>query len=76
MKTAFETWHVVTPLDLCQNAPAFQFHCLQRYYQALLVTGVTLLTVVEVARLYLGYAGNLTEKVIPSSSLSAPLLDL
>lgn len=76
MKKAFEMWHVVTLLDLCQNVLAFQFHCLQGYYQALLVTGVALLTVVEVVRLYLGYAGNLREKVIQSSPLSASLLDL
>lgn len=74
MKTAFEVWLMVTPLDLCQNA--FQFHYLQGYYQALLVTGVALLTVVEVVRLYLGYAGNLREKVIQSSPVSASLIDL
>lgn len=55
---------MVTPLDLYQNGLAFQFHYLHGYYQALLVTGVALLTVVEVVRLYLGYAGNLREKVI------------
>lgn len=67
---------MVTPLDLCQNVFAFQFHYLQGYYQALLVTGVALLTVVEVVRLYLGYAGNLREKVIQSSPVSASLIDL
>ncbi|KAL6114810.1 uncharacterized protein ACO6RY_05487 [Pungitius sinensis] len=40
-----------------------KFHYLPGYYQALLVTGVTLLTFVEAARLYLGYVGNLQEKV-------------
>ncbi|XP_037338715.2 transmembrane protein 17A [Pungitius pungitius] len=40
-----------------------KFHYLPGYYQALLVTGVTLLTIVEAARLYLGYVGNLQEKV-------------
>lgn len=69
MKTAFEIWLMVTPLDLCQNVLAFQFHYLQGYYQALLITGVALLTVVEVVRLYLGYAGNLRKKVIQSSPL-------
>ncbi|CAL8327668.1 unnamed protein product [Arctogadus glacialis] len=33
------------------------------YYQALLVTGVILLTAIEAARLYLGWVGNLTEQV-------------
>ncbi|CAL8249047.1 unnamed protein product [Merluccius merluccius] len=33
------------------------------YYQALLVTGLILLTAIEATRLYLGYVGNLTEKV-------------
>lgn len=60
MKTAFEMWLMVTPL-------ACQFHYLQGYYQALLATGVALLTVVEVVRLYQGYVGNLREKVIQSS---------
>ncbi|XP_003975244.2 transmembrane protein 17A [Takifugu rubripes] len=40
-----------------------KFHYLPGYYQALLITGVVLLTVVEVVRLYLGYVGNLREKV-------------
>uniref|UniRef100_A0A672IHD9 Transmembrane protein 17A-like n=1 Tax=Salarias fasciatus TaxID=181472 RepID=A0A672IHD9_SALFA len=33
------------------------------YYQALLITGIVLLTLIEVIRLYLGYIGNLKEKV-------------
>ncbi|KAJ3603989.1 hypothetical protein NHX12_028730 [Muraenolepis orangiensis] len=33
------------------------------YYQGLLVTGLILLTSIEATRLYLGYVGNLTEKV-------------
>lgn len=41
-----------------------QFHHLPQYYQALLITGIVLLTVVEVVRLYLGFIGNLEEKVI------------
>ncbi|KAM4616307.1 transmembrane protein 17A [Polymixia lowei] len=40
-----------------------KFYHLPGYYQALLITGMILLTVVEVARLYLGYIGNLKEKV-------------
>lgn len=75
MKTAFEMWFIVTPLNLCQNVLASQFHYLEGYYQALLVTGVALLTVVEVVRLYLGYAGNLREKVIKSSPPSESLID-
>ncbi|KAF7205588.1 transmembrane protein 17A [Nothobranchius furzeri] len=40
-----------------------KFHHLAGYYQALLITGLVLVTVVEVIRLYLGYTGNLKEKV-------------
>ncbi|KAK5909531.1 hypothetical protein CesoFtcFv8_003453 [Champsocephalus esox] len=40
-----------------------KFYYLPGYYQALLITGVILLTVVEVVRLYLGYIGNLKEKL-------------
>ena len=43
-----------------------QFSYLAGYYQALLVTGVVLLTIFEVVRLHLGYIGNLTEKVADS----------
>ncbi|KAF0034228.1 hypothetical protein F2P81_014294 [Scophthalmus maximus] len=39
-----------------------KFYHLAGYYQALLITGMILLTVIEVARLYLGYIGNLKEK--------------
>ncbi|KAM3868470.1 transmembrane protein 17A [Diretmus argenteus] len=39
-----------------------KFHYLPGYYQGLLITGMILLTVIEVARLYLGYIGNLREK--------------
>lgn len=66
----------VTLLDLCQlqfKMLSFQFPYLPGYYQALLITGVVLLTVVEVVRLYLGYVGNLREKVIQSSFLSVSL---
>nr|XP_020453949.1 transmembrane protein 17A-like isoform X1 [Monopterus albus]XP_020453950.1 transmembrane protein 17A-like isoform X1 [Monopterus albus] len=40
-----------------------KFYYLLGYYQALLITGVILLTVTEAVRLYLGYIGNLEEKV-------------
>ncbi|KAM7415740.1 hypothetical protein PAMA_018007 [Pampus argenteus] len=40
-----------------------QFCYLPGYYQALLITGMILLTLIEVVRLYLGYIGNLKEKV-------------
>uniref|UniRef100_A0A3B4AL47 Transmembrane protein 17A n=1 Tax=Periophthalmus magnuspinnatus TaxID=409849 RepID=A0A3B4AL47_9GOBI len=40
-----------------------KFEFLPGYYQWLLVTGIVLLTVVEVLRVYLGYTGNLKEKV-------------
>uniref|UniRef100_A0A673CNL2 Zgc:112294 n=1 Tax=Sphaeramia orbicularis TaxID=375764 RepID=A0A673CNL2_9TELE len=40
-----------------------KFSCLAGYYQALLITGIILLTVIEVVRTYLGYVGNLKERV-------------
>ncbi|XP_062399841.1 transmembrane protein 17A [Sardina pilchardus] len=40
-----------------------KFAMLPTYYQCLLVTGVVLLTVFEIMRIYLGYVGNLEEKV-------------
>ncbi|KAM6930981.1 transmembrane protein 17A [Xenentodon cancila] len=40
-----------------------KFHHLAGYYQALLITGLVLVTIIEVIRLYLGYIGNLKEKV-------------
>uniref|UniRef100_H3DDT2 Zgc:112294 n=1 Tax=Tetraodon nigroviridis TaxID=99883 RepID=H3DDT2_TETNG len=54
----FPCWWIST---VCMLELKFQY--LYGYYQALLVTGLTLLTVVEVVRLYLGYVGNLGEKV-------------
>nr|XP_046204698.1 transmembrane protein 17A isoform X3 [Oncorhynchus gorbuscha] len=47
-------------------------YSLPGYYQALLVTGVVLLTICEITRLYLGYIGNLKEK---SLSLCSSLCD-
>ncbi|XP_061760708.1 transmembrane protein 17A [Nerophis ophidion] len=40
-----------------------KYQYLPAYYQGLLITGVVLLTLVEGLRLYLGYLGNLSEKV-------------
>nr|XP_057926700.1 transmembrane protein 17A [Doryrhamphus excisus] len=40
-----------------------KFDFLPAYYQGLLITGVVLLTLIEALRLYLGYVGNLKEKV-------------
>ncbi|KAF6735381.1 Transmembrane protein 17A [Oryzias melastigma] len=40
-----------------------KFYHLAGYYQALLITGLVLVTIIEVIRLYLGYVGNLEEKV-------------
>lgn len=48
----------------------FQFYYLPGYYQALLVTGMILLTVIEVVRIYLGYIGNLKERVIQTNIVS------
>ncbi|XP_053556463.1 transmembrane protein 17B-like [Bombina bombina] len=40
-----------------------KFHLLSSYYKFLLVTALVVLMVVEILRLYLGYIGNLHEKV-------------
>ncbi|XP_056312822.1 transmembrane protein 17A [Danio aesculapii] len=40
-----------------------KFSHLPLYYQCLLVTGMVLISIFEVLRMYLGYAGNLKEKV-------------
>ncbi|XP_054630182.1 transmembrane protein 17A isoform X4 [Dunckerocampus dactyliophorus] len=40
-----------------------KYEFLPAYYQGLLITGVVLLTLIEVLRLYLGYVGNLEEKL-------------
>ncbi|KAJ7993693.1 hypothetical protein DPEC_G00257320 [Dallia pectoralis] len=40
-----------------------KFYYLPGYYQGLLVTGIVLLTLCEITRLYLGYIGNLKETV-------------
>ncbi|XP_030647599.1 transmembrane protein 17A [Chanos chanos] len=54
----FPFWWIseVVMLDL-------KFSVLPGYYQCLLVTGMVLLTVFEVLRVYLGFVGNLKEKV-------------
>ncbi|XP_063050270.1 transmembrane protein 17A [Engraulis encrasicolus] len=40
-----------------------KFPLLPAYYQSLMITGVVLLTIFEILRIYLGYVGNLEEKV-------------
>ncbi|XP_048849058.1 transmembrane protein 17A [Brienomyrus brachyistius] len=40
-----------------------KFSVLPGYYQGILVTGVVLITAFEALRLYLGYVGNLNEKI-------------
>ncbi|XP_018426244.1 PREDICTED: transmembrane protein 17B-like [Nanorana parkeri] len=40
-----------------------KYFLLTCYYQFLLITAVTIITLIEVLRLYLGYIGNLNEKV-------------
>lgn len=47
-----------------------QYYYLPGYYQALLITGLVLVTLIEVIRLYLGYIGNLKEKVIQTQIYS------
>lgn len=47
--------------------PLLQYSLLPRYYQLLLLAAFLILTLTEGARLYLGYIGNLQEKVrVPS----------
>ncbi|GIY44703.1 transmembrane protein 17B [Caerostris darwini] len=41
----------------------YKFYDLSQLYQILLTTIIVLMIVVEISRLYLGYVGNLTEKV-------------
>uniref|UniRef100_A0A8C1R0U3 Zgc:112294 n=1 Tax=Cyprinus carpio TaxID=7962 RepID=A0A8C1R0U3_CYPCA len=45
------------------NANDSTFSYLPAYYQCLLVTGLVLISIFEVLRVYLGYVGNLKEKV-------------
>ncbi|MBN3315688.1 TM17A protein, partial [Atractosteus spatula] len=54
----FPVWWVSEVLML-----ELKFYLLPSYYQFLLVTGMVLFTVSECLRLYLGYVGNLKEKV-------------
>lgn len=50
-------------------APLLQYHLLPRHYQFLLVAAFLILSLAEGSRLYLGYVGNLQEKV---SAVSLP----
>lgn len=49
--------------------PLSQYHLLPWHYQFLLVTAFLILSLAEGSRLYLGYVGNLQEKV---SAISLP----
>ena len=46
----------------------FQFSQLSTLYQIVLISVYIVMTLVEVIRLYIGYVGNLMEKVIASDS--------
>ncbi|KAM6247161.1 transmembrane protein 17B-like [Porphyrio hochstetteri] len=48
---------------LDEAVPPLQFHLLPWHYQFLLVTAFLILSLAEGSRLYLGYVGNLQEKV-------------
>ena len=48
---------------LGQGCALFQYHLLPQHYQVLLVTAFLILSLAEGSRLYLGYVGNLQEKV-------------
>lgn len=54
---------------LGQGCALLQYHLLPRHYQFLLVTAFLILSLAEGSRLYLGYVGNLQEKV---SAISLP----
>lgn len=59
-------WIQVLVLDykLCCLACYFhQYPALSDYYKIILVTILILMTLIEAIRLYLGYAGNLQQKV-------------
>lgn len=47
----------------CCHCHPFQYPALPDYYKFILVTVLILMTLIEAIRLYLGYAGNLQEKV-------------
>lgn len=46
-----------------EPVPLFQYHLLPQHYQFLLVAAFIILSLAEGSRLYLGYVGNLQEKV-------------
>lgn len=50
-------------LDSDKAVPSLQYHLLPWHYQFLLVTAFLILSLAEASRLYLGYLGNLQEKV-------------
>lgn len=50
-------------LDWDKAVPLLQYHLLPWHYQFLLVTAFLILSLAEGSRLYLGYLGNLQEKV-------------
>lgn len=50
-------------LDLDKAVLPLQYHLLPWHYQFLLVTAFLILSLAEGSRLYLGYLGNLQEKV-------------
>lgn len=50
-------------LDLDKAVSPLQYHMLPWHYQFLLVTAFLILSLTEGSRLYLGYLGNLQEKV-------------
>lgn len=65
-------WVLVIQNILITFLLCFQYFYLPGYYQALLITGLVLVTVIEVIRLYLGYLGNLNEKVTQKHILTEP----
>lgn len=68
-KLGMEWWAWGTGAGWDEAVPPLQYHLLPQHYQFLLVTAFLILTLAEGSRLYLGYVGNLQEKV---SALSLP----
>lgn len=48
----------------CYNCHSYQYSALPDYYKFILITVIIVMTLIEAIRLYLGYAGNLQEKVV------------
>lgn len=55
------------------DALSLQFHLLPSHYQVITIIVYAMMGLIEPLRLYLGYEGNLREKVSVTATVSAPL---